>query len=459
MKRMVSSITALAAAAAVLWLAPRGEAALAGDQVKQVEALIRQFAAKEFDTRQRAVEKLVELGPDVVPLVKAALASTTDKEVKLRCEMVLKKIVERYGVRVSDIKAAVDAEKRAFEPSRVTLQVKDVSLADVLDKLAEESGNAPLREPDKWNDKRLTLDIKDALYWEALGTICRAAGLTYVPGQQRPEESVRVLLERGADPGPLTCCVGPVAVRVTDGSRRRAFDDPEAGLAVTYGLTSFCEDHVSLLSSSGRVTGATTPDGSALHIVQAGVVDANANLEAVRAEPPALPADRMTVTIDKVPAGIDRIGELRATVRLEMAFGTRQLRVDDVMSGRKTVSGDGLTLALWPREKDQPGVGTWNLSLTRDGKRERVYASPGGAPYGVFIVDPDGKRYRGGVILNLAAGQPGAGGDGAPGRPADYLLQFAELPKLPGNWSLVYVYPEKVVTKEYDVKLKDVPLP
>ncbi len=69
-----------------------------------------------------------------------------------------------------------------FAPSKVTISVKDAKLADVLKTLAEKSGNALLAVPDKWTEKPVTLDVKDATYFEALDRICEAAGLSYEPG-------------------------------------------------------------------------------------------------------------------------------------------------------------------------------------------------------------------------------------------------------------------------------------
>ncbi len=80
------------ALAAALCVSASVCAALAPGQKMAVEALIKQFAAPEFETRQKAVDRLVEMGPDVVPVVKEALAETTDAEVKTRCEMVIRGI-------------------------------------------------------------------------------------------------------------------------------------------------------------------------------------------------------------------------------------------------------------------------------------------------------------------------------------------------------------------------------
>jgi len=67
---------------------------LTPDRQKAVEALLKDFSSKEFAIRQKAVEKLIATGSDVIPLVKKALARTPDAEVKLRCSMVLKALVQ-----------------------------------------------------------------------------------------------------------------------------------------------------------------------------------------------------------------------------------------------------------------------------------------------------------------------------------------------------------------------------
>lgn len=73
----------------VVFIPSAAAAELTRDQRAAAQALIAEFAAPEFEVRQQAVRKLIDMGPDVVPLVKAELARTNDAEVKLRCEMVL----------------------------------------------------------------------------------------------------------------------------------------------------------------------------------------------------------------------------------------------------------------------------------------------------------------------------------------------------------------------------------
>ena len=66
---------------------------LTPEQTGQAKVLIAQFTAKEFAKRRKAGEELVKMGPDILPLVRKALAETKDNEVKLRCGMVWPAVV------------------------------------------------------------------------------------------------------------------------------------------------------------------------------------------------------------------------------------------------------------------------------------------------------------------------------------------------------------------------------
>ena len=80
---------ALILCAFLLALGATASAELTPEQKKRAESLIAQFPAPEFATRQKAVEELVKMGPDVLPLVRKKLEETSDAEVRLRCAMVL----------------------------------------------------------------------------------------------------------------------------------------------------------------------------------------------------------------------------------------------------------------------------------------------------------------------------------------------------------------------------------
>ena len=69
---------------AVTFLAVYGYAEPTPEQTKEAQALITQFTHPEFAVRQKAVEQLIKMGPNVLPLIKKTLAQTEDEEVQLR---------------------------------------------------------------------------------------------------------------------------------------------------------------------------------------------------------------------------------------------------------------------------------------------------------------------------------------------------------------------------------------
>ena len=73
----------------LLLTAASASAELTPKETREAEAVIKQFSAREFAARQKAVEDLIKMGPDVLPLIRKTLAETDDGEVKLRCEMVI----------------------------------------------------------------------------------------------------------------------------------------------------------------------------------------------------------------------------------------------------------------------------------------------------------------------------------------------------------------------------------
>lgn len=83
------------AAGVVLVIGVQLWGALTPEQAKEAQALIGQFGNAEFRVREQAVEKLIAMGLDVLPMVKKTMEETQDNEVKLRCEMVIKGVKER----------------------------------------------------------------------------------------------------------------------------------------------------------------------------------------------------------------------------------------------------------------------------------------------------------------------------------------------------------------------------
>jgi len=175
----------------VAWAPAAACGELTPDETRQAEALIAQFSARQFAARQAAVDRLIEMGPDVLPLVRKTLTETDDAEVKLRCTMTVNGIVRKYGLIIEDGKVI----PLNLNGSRITLDVTAMPIREVLDLLARQSGNAPLKA-DEVLDRTVTLKLKDVPYWRALDEICRSTGLVWTEAWSQQPVRVRVARSR-----------------------------------------------------------------------------------------------------------------------------------------------------------------------------------------------------------------------------------------------------------------------
>ena len=71
-------------------------------------------------------------------------------------------------------------DKTVRDASKVTFDFKDTSLAEVVEKLAELSGNRAFHLDAGLKDKAVTLAVKDTTYWEAVDKIAATLDLIYV---------------------------------------------------------------------------------------------------------------------------------------------------------------------------------------------------------------------------------------------------------------------------------------
>ena len=89
----------------------------ASDATLQAEALIRALASDTFAERERATQKLIEMGPDACVPVKKAIAETDDPEVRARCRTVLAnlKLIEKRVVDLGPLlpSSAISATRSA----------------------------------------------------------------------------------------------------------------------------------------------------------------------------------------------------------------------------------------------------------------------------------------------------------------------------------------------------------
>ena len=479
MKKILWAVVACAAAA---WCVP-SQAALTAGQKMAAEALIKQFSAPEFETRQKAVDRLVELGVDVIPLVKKALAETLDNEVKLRCEMVLKAL---GAVEAAPTPQQAARAKFGTEASKVTIHLKDAELDTVLQALADQSGNARIETPKDWEGKPVSLDVTDAPYWEAVNRLCADCKLAVVSD---PMQGGALRLAPARNAAAPVVCSGPVDVRIDSVTLTKQYVAAQgpmnfmgAAPAMSLALTWFHEDRLRPLNVEANVTKiASAADkelvlgnnnnpmgmfGGAMMIMMGG----NQNTC----------SGSFTAAVSELPERLQGLKSVEGVVKMTFGTGEREFKIESAEMGKTvTVGKDKVVLTQFQM---QNGSATVGVTRTVDGKDvEDRFGS--NTQYGIVLVDPKGNRHAatapGGGMFNMRRGRGGPGlmrnvraqvqGPGAPGgmvvigdggmANGGSVSYFQGLPDIEGAWTVLYVVPETTTVKECPFKLNDVPLP
>ncbi|MBL9081497.1 MAG: hypothetical protein JNK76_06810 [Planctomycetales bacterium] len=140
----------------------------AGDDLPaQVRSLLRELDAPQKSTRDAAEIKLIELGP-------AALDALETLPVDASAELTLR--VNRVRTELHRRRAST-----SLDGSRVTLDVTDAPLDEVLASIEKQAGNRLYDFRRQFGEQadpiRVTLKLDDELFWRAVDKLCAATGL------------------------------------------------------------------------------------------------------------------------------------------------------------------------------------------------------------------------------------------------------------------------------------------
>ena len=366
-----------------------------------VEALIKQFNDRSFAARQQAVDRLIAIGPKVVPVIEKTLAETTDNEEKLRCQMVLKGLADKYGARVAGITTTtVTPGKFGTEASKVTLKLTNAELDEVLQALAEQSGNKLVQQPDDWEDKTITLNVTDMPYWQALDEVCKQTGLLYTVG--RNGGMTLVAAGESMDVGAYA---GPFVVKVTSATRQKFFrrlnTRRSAVEGLTYTLNAYCEDRLTTLGTTVTVTKAVDPNGQALEIPAADPDDPMARMRMGGGGMfmrgmfgRARGGNTARVSLPEAPKGLAKIGRIEGTVTIDVGTGKKQLKIEDALGEGEHSVEDGDRVLKITRANRMRNTTIISLTQTEDGKEVQIPRYSEASGYGFTLVDPDGGVHR-----------------------------------------------------------------
>jgi hypothetical protein len=145
-------------------------AAPQNDRTDEVRRLIKDLEHDRFVVREKAMKALEQVGePALKHLEEASRSSSLEVQKRARI------LVERIK------------KNAALAPTAVRLTLKDVPVPKAVEALAKQTRFklelVPQQGPARiqLDQKRITLQLENAVFWEALEKLCAAAGLTYVP--------------------------------------------------------------------------------------------------------------------------------------------------------------------------------------------------------------------------------------------------------------------------------------
>jgi hypothetical protein len=152
--------------ALALALLLRGALAPQEDLAKKIDEIVPRLSDDSIDVRDRAVQALVDLGPEAIPLMKkraAELGTETQGRLLEACGRIeSRNTLARYLPALQ----------------KVTLEWENKPARDAFDEIARRSGLA-IDTGNAGADGAVTFSLKDATPLEAVDEICRRAGLTW----------------------------------------------------------------------------------------------------------------------------------------------------------------------------------------------------------------------------------------------------------------------------------------
>jgi hypothetical protein len=311
-----------------------------------VESLIIQLAADRRPDRQRAQDRLVELGlgsPEVEARLRRLLRETRDEEAASRAQAALRLI----------------AEGKAAGATAITLHLKEASGGDAFAALAKASGvEFGTEPPELWAQKPrggpgaspIALDAEGQPFWSVFRELCRQARVEPDFGDNGRFK----LLESADGKWAATPAVvaGPLLIRAVRITETRALDfaDPaNPELSRQLELNFYVEPKLRVLAEAfaARIELAVDDKGKSL-------------MPAAPAPGDAAPADEQELTnvadtsrvweLD-VPltcpqGGGRRIVSLKGSVRLKVPVKVQTLEIADVLNAAespRTIAGRRLT--------------------------------------------------------------------------------------------------------------------
>ncbi len=392
----------------------------------ELRRIVRRLEADTLAERDAAEKRLIELGPDVLPLL-PTVSPTTSGELK---------------VRLQRIRQALESEKirQYAAASHVTLD-GEWMVPDALDEIARQTGNpVRLQFPESVSNRMVALHADGVPFWHVLQTIMEQADLQLVAFGTTDNELVLGPRQGSSQPGPWFD--GPVRVDPLFTQSTLNFRSALEGQLQVSALVSweprlqpvFLQIPMRELraEADGEVYASVTPEAS-----------------------PEIPLNvggsstQIDLLLDRPPRSVARLDSLRGRLVIAIPSEKHRFEFERFSSGARQSQRYGdVTVILEGARRNGP---VWEFRILVE------FGSPEGALESfrgwilsneAFLLGP-GERRLENVGFQTYAVTPTAVG-------IAYLFQINGDPD---QYRLVYESPAGILRHAVDFELKDIPLP
>ncbi len=420
--------------AVCLLAAPTDDTSSAEQLALDVRKLVRQLDGPRLADRQQAEAGLVKLGPRALELL-PKLGSRTSAETKQRLARIRRKLQEALA-------------QQAASPSTVTFVGESVPLSEFLAAVEKQTGNKIIDLRKKFGqaqtDPKLSIDLDNVTFWEALDFVLDQAGLTVYPYAMEAAVGIVAKGEKDAQRHARTVYSGPfriepVTVIATRELRDRGRQSMQVKLEVSW------EPRLSPISLRQRLSDieAVDENGRSLTVDDGGGGEINSQV------------DRDETTVEMylpfaLPSrDVKKIATLSGRLDVVLPGKTTTFRFDKLTQAKgveKRVAGVTVTLEGARRSGE-----IWEIAVSirfdeageaLQSHRDWIFNNE------AYLETPDGKKIMDDGFETTHQSKNGVG-----------LTYLFDLENPPTDLTFVYKTPADILSARFDYKIKNIPLP
>lgn len=411
--------------------------ALPADQVKP---LIDALSSKDYRAREKASRDLLASDDRVIPHLEEALANAATPEAERRLEVLLAQL----------------KQSRTLKPTRVSVHAKNVSATAVLKDICRQAGYTFTGSAG--DGARVTLDLTDVPFWEAVEKVCDPLGLQFDPTLGTDDRG-GLSVGAGDVTNPHTCVRGPFRFVATNislnrniqlgGLNRRGGGDPSYE-SIYLAMNVYAEPKLPITAvGTPWLTAATDDQGKSVlepGWEQPGVLPTNGNYRSL--------TQSISVGLVRGHKDATAVKTLRGVVPVRLLTEVKaELEIDDILTvkGKKFAARTcDLEVLEAAESKEGNGVAVKVVFTPRVQPANADERWWGDLPPRLALADDKGVRFvNGGAIEAISNGTTGTVTVVFTPPPERKKLKAATL-------SLTYWV---TVQKDIEFEFKNIPLP